>query len=108
MGRPAGAVGATAGLDGAAARRAGARFRQVAAFVAGATSIGGHAAPEPSTAGVQAAEKNRSLPQPAPAPSSAAPAAQRAEPEPDLDALAKQVYDVLKRRLAAERRRLGS
>jgi hypothetical protein len=31
-----------------------------------------------------------------------------AQPEPDLDALARQVYDVLKRRLAAERRRLGS
>ncbi|MBX0331256.1 hypothetical protein K2Z83_26765, partial [Oscillochloris sp. ZM17-4] len=30
-----------------------------------------------------------------------------AAPAPDLDALARQVYDVLKRRLAAEMRRRG-
>jgi hypothetical protein len=30
-----------------------------------------------------------------------------AEPAPDIDALARQVYDVLKHRLAAERRRIG-
>jgi hypothetical protein len=28
-------------------------------------------------------------------------------PDPDLDALARQVYTILKRRLAAEQRRLG-
>ncbi len=41
---------------------------------------------------------------------SAAPAgpAPAAAPKPDLDALARQVYDVLKRRIAAERRREGS
>jgi hypothetical protein len=58
--------------------------------------------------GAQAAEKNRSLP---PATSSAPPPpppTERAEPERDLDALAKQVYAVLKRRLAAERRRSGT
>jgi hypothetical protein len=33
--------------------------------------------------------------------------AEGAQPEPDLDALARQVYSVLKRRLAAERRRLS-
>jgi uncharacterized membrane protein YgcG len=62
-----------------------------------------------SGGGAQAAEKNRSLPPPAT--SSAPPPpppAERAEPEPDLDALAKQVYAVLKRRLAAERRRSGT
>jgi hypothetical protein len=54
---------------------------------------------------VQLAETARSLdddvPQPAPA------AAPGAAPTPDLDALARQVYTVLKQRLAAERRRLG-
>jgi hypothetical protein len=39
--------------------------------------------------------------------SAAAAAAAHAAPPPDLDALARSVYDVLKRRLAAERRREG-
>jgi hypothetical protein len=37
---------------------------------------------------------------------SEAPAAAPGQPQPDLDALARQVYTVLKRRLAAERRRV--
>lgn len=35
------------------------------------------------------------------------PQPQQAAPAPDLDAMARQVYDMLKQRLAAERRRLG-
>jgi hypothetical protein len=38
---------------------------------------------------------------------SAAESVQQSGPEPDLDVLARQVYTVLKRRLAAERRRYG-
>lgn len=54
-------------------------------------------------AGVQRAERGRALP----AESEAAPAHPGAAPEPDLDALAQQVHAILKRRLAAERRRFG-
>ncbi len=43
----------------------------------------------------------------APASAGAAPAHPAASPQPDIDALARQVYDVLKRRLSAERRRGG-
>jgi hypothetical protein len=43
----------------------------------------------------------------APAAPSAASADPQKAPEPDVDALARQVYAVLKQRLAAERRRLG-
>jgi hypothetical protein len=71
-------------------------------------AISAPAAPAAASAGpaaVQLAETARSLdddvPQPAPA------AAPGAAPTPDLDALARQVYTVLKQRLAAERRRLG-
>jgi hypothetical protein len=46
----------------------------------------------------RAVEEPAATPAGAPAPEPAA---------PDLDALARQVYDVLKRRLAAERRREG-
>jgi hypothetical protein len=76
-----------------------------------ATSAGESAAGS-ATAGAaspafQLAEHDRSIESAAPAaaPASAAPAA---APVPmDMDALAKQVYAVLKQRLAAERRRLG-
>jgi hypothetical protein len=55
---------------------------------------------------VFAAETDRALPDNPPANSPPAPEEQQ-QPAPDLDALARQVYDVLKQRLAAERRRLG-
>ncbi len=78
----------------------------------------------------QSAQQQPGQPAPAPAPSSDVPGTQRAErgrslpdaegearhaatahegdmPEPDLDALAQQVHAILKRRLAAERRRFG-
>jgi hypothetical protein len=70
-------------------------------------------APEPAAFAdtpVHFAEHGRSLDEPGQA-SAAAPAAapppHDAAPPPDLDALARRVYDVLKRRLAAERRREG-
>lgn len=56
------------------------------------------------TPGVQRAERGRALPA---AESEAVPAHRDAAPEPDLDALAQQVHAILKRRLAAERRRFG-
>jgi hypothetical protein len=43
----------------------------------------------------------------APAPASFIPEGGPAQPEADLDVLARQVYAVLKRRLADERRRMG-
>jgi hypothetical protein len=56
---------------------------------------------------VQLAERDRTIESPAAdASPAAAPPAAGAVP-PDLDALARQVYAVLKQRLAAERRRLG-
>ncbi len=71
-------------------------------------------APVPAST-AQFAEHDRSIPQEVPPP--AAPAATQPQaahapgaagaPEPDLDALARQVYSVLKQRLSAERRRLG-
>jgi hypothetical protein len=54
---------------------------------------------------VQRAETGRQLPTEEPAAAPQEPLSAR--PEPDLDALARQVYAVLSRRLAAERRRLG-
>ncbi|MGZ8470278.1 MAG: eCIS core domain-containing protein, partial [Gemmatirosa sp.] len=58
---------------------------------------------------VHAASRTRSLDAPAPASSTSSPtggdSAERGTPTADVDALARQVYDVLKRRLAAERRR---
>jgi hypothetical protein len=58
---------------------------------------------------VHAASRTRTLDTPAtPAPASATTggdAGERGTPTADVDALARQVYDVLKRRLAAERRR---
>ncbi|HEX9371314.1 MAG TPA: DUF4157 domain-containing protein, partial [Roseiflexaceae bacterium] len=53
---------------------------------------------------VQRAARNRVLDEAAPLPT-VEPAPVEQAPEPDLDALAHQVYAVLKRRLAAERRR---
>jgi hypothetical protein len=52
------------------------------------------------------AAADREVEETAPA-ASPAPAQGPESPAPDLDALARQVYDVLKRRLAAERRREG-
>jgi hypothetical protein len=49
---------------------------------------------------VQLAETGRELPQ-----EKSAPAHEPGEVEPDLDHLARQVYQLLKHRLAAERRR---
>lgn len=63
-------------------------------------------APSANTPGTQRAERGRSLPaeieESSPAHAREAPA-----PEPDLDLLAQQVHSILKRRLAAERRRFG-
>jgi hypothetical protein len=42
-----------------------------------------------------------------PAAPAAAPAASNAPVAPDLDVLARQVYDILRRRLATEHRRMG-
>ncbi len=63
-------------------------------------------APSANTSGTQRAERGRSLP----ADVGEAPPAHIREivaPEPDLDLLAQQVHSILKRRLAAERRRFG-
>jgi hypothetical protein len=51
------------------------------------------------------AEQSRTLEPEEPAATHKPPA--DAAPPPDIDALARRVYDVLKRRLAAERRREG-
>jgi hypothetical protein len=56
--------------------------------------------------GAHFADTDRSLPPPAP-PSTATPTPAAPPVEPDLDALAHQVYTILKRRLASERRRLS-
>jgi hypothetical protein len=62
--------------------------------------------PSANTPGTQRAERGRSLPAETEA-SSPAPARETPAPEPDLDLLAQQVHAILKRRLAAERRRFG-
>jgi len=54
---------------------------------------------------VQAAAQDRSVHEPAAADAATKPSGSGSSPAPDVDALARQVYDVLKRRLAAERRR---
>lgn len=61
---------------------------------------GAEAAPAPAAA--QRAETGRSLPEES---DSERAHEQAPAPAPDLDALARQVYDILKRRIAAERRR---
>lgn len=63
------------------------------------------APPQPGVPAVRAAETARTLPA-VQQPETTAPA-QEPSPAPDLDELARQVYAVLKRRLAAERRRSG-
>jgi hypothetical protein len=63
-------------------------------------------APSANTPGTQRAERGRSLPAEVEEASSAH-AREIAAPEPDLDQLAQQVHAILKRRLAAERRRFG-
>ncbi len=61
--------------------------------------------PQPGAPVVYAAETARTLPAPQ---QRETPAQERTQtPAPDIDALARQVYAVLKRRLAAERRRSG-
>jgi len=61
--------------------------------------------PQPGAPVVHAAETARTLPAPQ---QRETPAQERTQtPAPDIDALARQVYAVLKRRLAAERRRSG-
>jgi hypothetical protein len=61
--------------------------------------------PQPGAPVVHAAETARTLPAPQ---QRETPAQEQAPaPAPDIDALARQVYAVLKRRLAAERRRSG-
>ena len=62
--------------------------------------------PSSNTRGTQRAERGRSLPAEVEE-SSPAHAREIAAPEPDLDQLAQQVHAILKRRLAAERRRFG-
>jgi len=61
-------------------------------------------AAEPAPA-LQRAAIERSVPEAAAAPDHRPP--EHGPPAPDIDALARQVYDVLKRRLAGERRRGG-
>jgi hypothetical protein len=56
---------------------------------------------------VHRAERSRSLAEAEYPAAEAHEAANGHAPAPDLDALAQQVYAVLKRRLAVERRRLG-
>jgi hypothetical protein len=62
--------------------------------------------PSSNTPGTQRAERGRSLPAEVEE-SSPTHAREIAAPEPDLDQLAQQVHAILKRRLAAERRRFG-
>jgi hypothetical protein len=57
--------------------------------------------------GMHFADTTRSLDTPTNLNAAAAPAANAGAVQPDLDALALQVYTILKRRLAAERRRFG-
>jgi uncharacterized protein DUF4157 len=57
--------------------------------------------------GTQRAERGRSLPSVESEASVVATAHEGGTPEPDLDILAQQVHAILKRRLAAERRRFG-
>lgn len=65
-------------------------------------------APSSETPGTQRAERGRALPSvEGEEASHAASAHGGGAPEPDLDALAQQVHAILKRRLAAERRRFG-
>lgn len=68
-------------------------------------------APSPAsssgTPGTQRAEHGRSLPTVDTGTAHAAQSYEGSAPEPDLDALAQQVHAILKRRLAAERRRFG-
>jgi hypothetical protein len=54
---------------------------------------------------VQAAARDRNAHEPASGEAATPSSGRGASPAPDVDALARQVYDVLKRRLAAERRR---
>ncbi len=63
-------------------------------------------APSVDTPGTQRAERGRSLPAETEE-SSPAHIQEAGNPEPDLDQLAQQVHAILKRRLAAERRRFG-
>ena len=65
------------------------------------------AAPAADTAPVHFAEPGRESSSTEAAHKSSEPAPAPSSPAPDLDALARRVYDVLKRRLAAERRREG-
>jgi hypothetical protein len=89
---------ATAPTGGAAGPSAGAG---TAVASGGGVSGGGGAAP-------QFAESGRSLePTPVEQAVAAQTSATHAQVQPDIDALAHQVYTILKRRLSAERRRLG-
>lgn len=74
--------------------------------LAEAAGMAGSPTPESAAAPVHRADPERSVEEPAP-PDAHAPAPSHAAPPPDLDALAQQVYQVLKRRIAAERRREG-
>jgi hypothetical protein len=60
-----------------------------------------------SGSGPQFAESTRSVEGPPLASGAASVPSTSHQPEPDLDALARQVYTILKRRLAVERSRLG-
>jgi hypothetical protein len=59
----------------------------------------------PAAPAVQAAARDRSIHEPVAGEAATKPSGHGPSPAPDVDALARQVYDVLKRRLAAERRR---
>jgi uncharacterized membrane protein YgcG len=72
----------------------------------GGTTGGGAGSTSGGGGGAHFAESDRALDVP-PAPPPSAAAGAPAAVEPDLDALAHQVYTILKRRLASERRRLS-
>jgi hypothetical protein len=60
--------------------------------------------PASADSGIQRADRGRTLPE---TESESAHVREERAPEPDLDALAQQIHAILKRRLAAERRRFG-
>src|SRR6185312_9595617 len=104
-------------LESAAETQAGPALQQpgaqtwagpaVAPSTPGRAPSASSAAASAPTAGVQRAERGRALPAVESETVHAQPAHEGSAPEPDLDALAQQVHTILKRRLAAERRRFG-
>ncbi|HET8905628.1 MAG TPA: DUF4157 domain-containing protein, partial [Ktedonobacterales bacterium] len=71
------------------------------------TASAPHGLASSNAPGTQRADRGRTLPSVEAETSAAATAHEGGAPEPDLDVLAQQVHAILKRRLAAERRRFG-